>query len=211
MCSHMWKPGQSRNPAGHSGVDRTWRTAPQCRYFLTALIDRIDVGANQIDIRLRPRRLSALLDIATSAFSCGLGPRLNWDLLKSFSWGISALRQLFASDDGAISSPSAPYHLPVPREIALRSRSGLARHLGSLALRRRGPDWNGRPTAKAWVPHREEIPRSHPSMPTASLRSDVFGLGASLPTCRPAPTPAEKPGRCRRVSTGDIERIFRQA
>src|SRR5882762_9402881 len=75
----MWKPGQSRNPAGHSGVDRTWRTAPQCRYFLTALIDRIDVGANQIDIRLRPRRLSALLDIATSAFTCGLGPRLNWE------------------------------------------------------------------------------------------------------------------------------------
>ena len=52
MCSHMWKPGQSRNPAGHSGVDRTWRTAPQCRYFLTPLIDRINVGANQIDIRL---------------------------------------------------------------------------------------------------------------------------------------------------------------
>jgi hypothetical protein len=23
MCSHMWKPGQSRDPAGHSGVDRT--------------------------------------------------------------------------------------------------------------------------------------------------------------------------------------------
>jgi hypothetical protein len=40
----------------------------------------------------------------------------------------------------------------------------------------------------------EEIPRPHPSVPTASLRSDVFGLGASLPTCRPAPTPAEKPG-----------------
>src|SRR5580693_6964684 len=37
------------------------------------------------------------------------------------------------------------------REIALRSTSGLALHLGSLALRRRGPDWNGRPTAEAWV------------------------------------------------------------
>src|ERR1700726_2810585 len=34
------------------------------------------------------------------------------DLLKSFSWGIGVLRQLFASDDGAISSPPAPYHLP---------------------------------------------------------------------------------------------------
>src|ERR1700730_9864951 len=39
------------------------------------------------------------------------------DLLKSFSWGITALRQLFASDDGAISSPPAPYHLPVPRVL----------------------------------------------------------------------------------------------
>jgi len=85
------------------------------------------------------------------------------------------------------------------REITLRSRSGLALHLGSLALRRRGPDWNGRPTAEAWVSHREEIPRPHPSALTASPRSDVFGLGASLPTCRPAPTPAEKPGRCRPV------------
>src|ERR1700730_4522726 len=43
------------------------------------------------------------------------------DLLKSFSWGIRALRQLFASDDGAISSPPAPYHLPVPREKKSRN------------------------------------------------------------------------------------------
>jgi hypothetical protein len=48
-----------------------------------ALIDRIDVGANQIDIRLRPRRLSALLDIATSAFTRGLGPRLNWERVST--------------------------------------------------------------------------------------------------------------------------------
>src|ERR1700730_18205729 len=53
------------------------------------------------------------------------------DLLKSFSWGIRALRQLFASDDGAISSPPAPYHLPVPRktpgvfaDVGSRSRRG---------------------------------------------------------------------------------------
>ena len=96
----------------------------------------------------------------------------------------------------ALDSPleGSGFELPVPREIALRSRSGLALHLGSLALRRRGPDWNGRPTAEAWVPHREEIPRPHPSVPTASLGSDVFGLGASLPTFRRAPTPAENPG-----------------
>src|ERR1700724_4305333 len=40
------------------------------------------------------------------------------DLLKSFSWGITALRQLFASDDGAISSSPAPYHLSVPQKTS---------------------------------------------------------------------------------------------
>jgi hypothetical protein len=36
------------------------------RAFLTALIERIDVGANQIDIRLHPSRLCALLDMAAT-------------------------------------------------------------------------------------------------------------------------------------------------
>ena len=36
------------------------------RAFLNALIERVDVGANQIDMRLRSRRLSALLDIAAT-------------------------------------------------------------------------------------------------------------------------------------------------
>ena len=92
-------------------MDRTWRTAPQCRYFITALIDRIDVGANQIDIRLRPRRLSALLDIATSAFTCGLGPRLNWERASTPTM-IEEIR--FAAD-----SPleEARFELAVPRLV----------------------------------------------------------------------------------------------
>jgi hypothetical protein len=36
------------------------------RAFLTTLIDRIDVGADQIDIHLRPTRLAALLDVAVT-------------------------------------------------------------------------------------------------------------------------------------------------
>ena len=36
------------------------------RAFLTTLIDRIDVGADQIDIHLRPARLAALLDVAAT-------------------------------------------------------------------------------------------------------------------------------------------------
>ena len=36
------------------------------RAFLTTLIDRIDVGADQIDIHLRLTRLAALLDVAAT-------------------------------------------------------------------------------------------------------------------------------------------------
>jgi len=36
------------------------------RAFLTTLIDRIDVGADQIDLHLRPARLAALLDVAAT-------------------------------------------------------------------------------------------------------------------------------------------------
>jgi hypothetical protein len=49
-----------------------------------------------------PVRISAL------RFSAAIRPSMPSFL---FSWGIRALRQLFASDDGAISSPPAPYHL----------------------------------------------------------------------------------------------------
>src|SRR6266481_1205038 len=48
------------------------------------------------------------------------------DLLKSFSWGIGALRQLFASDDGAISFAACPIPSLCWREVDsnLRSLSG---------------------------------------------------------------------------------------
>src|ERR1700737_3872196 len=42
------------------------------------------------------------------------------DLLKSFSWGIRALRQLFASAGGAIPSPPPPSHLSVPLAVGAR-------------------------------------------------------------------------------------------
>src|SRR5580704_9908892 len=48
------------------------------------------------------------------------------DLLKSFSWGIGALRQLFASDNGAISSPPAPYHLSPGGRWIRTSGSGVS-------------------------------------------------------------------------------------
>jgi len=39
---------------------------PRQRAFLTALIDRINVGADQIDIHFRPTRLGAILDVAAT-------------------------------------------------------------------------------------------------------------------------------------------------
>jgi DNA invertase Pin-like site-specific DNA recombinase len=47
-------------------IGRSWPELPAARQctLLTALIERIDVGANRIDIHLRPTRLSTLLDIS---------------------------------------------------------------------------------------------------------------------------------------------------
>jgi site-specific DNA recombinase len=48
-------------------IGKSWTELPGTRRhaLLAALIDRIDVGANRIDIHLRPTRLAALLDVAT--------------------------------------------------------------------------------------------------------------------------------------------------
>jgi len=48
-------------------IGKSWTELPGTRQraLLTTLIDRIDVGAHQIDIHLRPTRLTALLDVAT--------------------------------------------------------------------------------------------------------------------------------------------------
>src|SRR5215813_7889594 len=60
------------------------------------------------------------------------------DLLKSFSWGIGALRQLFASDDGAISSRPAPYHLSAGgRRIRTIGSAGGAPHRRGVGSRSR--------------------------------------------------------------------------
>jgi len=52
-------------------IGKSWTELPGTRQraFLTTLIDRIDVGADQIDIHLRPARLAALLDVAATPLS----------------------------------------------------------------------------------------------------------------------------------------------
>jgi site-specific DNA recombinase len=56
---------QRRLIACAAEIGKGWTELPGTRQraFLTTLIDRIEVGAHQIDIHLRPTRLAALLDV----------------------------------------------------------------------------------------------------------------------------------------------------
>src|SRR6516165_715364 len=58
---------QRRLVAGAAEIGKNWPDLPGTRQraVLTALIARIEVGADQIDIHLRATRLGALLDVAT--------------------------------------------------------------------------------------------------------------------------------------------------
>jgi len=58
---------QRRLIACAAEIGKSWTELPGTRQraFLTTLIDRITVGADQIDIHFRPTRLAALLDVTT--------------------------------------------------------------------------------------------------------------------------------------------------
>ena len=58
--------GQRRLVAGAAEIGKSWTELPGTRQraVLTRLIERIDVGADQIDIHFRPTRLGPLLDVA---------------------------------------------------------------------------------------------------------------------------------------------------
>jgi site-specific DNA recombinase len=60
-------PAAQRRLIARAGeIGKSWPELPGTRQraVLTTLIDRIDVGADQIEIHLRPTRLAALLDVA---------------------------------------------------------------------------------------------------------------------------------------------------
>jgi len=76
--SNIYKVTRLRDPsaqrrlvAGAAEVGKSWLELPGARRraVLTALIERIDVGADQIDIHLRATRLTALLDVAATPLS----------------------------------------------------------------------------------------------------------------------------------------------
>src|SRR5207244_4170763 len=58
---------QRRLIARAGEIGKSWPELPGTRQraLLTALIERIDVGSNQIDIHCHPTRLAALLDVVT--------------------------------------------------------------------------------------------------------------------------------------------------
>ena len=60
---------QRRLIARAAEIDKIWPELPEPRQraFLTALIERIDIGDNQIDIHIRPTRLAALLNLAADS------------------------------------------------------------------------------------------------------------------------------------------------
>jgi hypothetical protein len=64
-------PAQRRLIARAGEIGKSWSelSTTRQRAFLTALIERIDVGANRIDIHFRPTRLGMLLDIAATPLS----------------------------------------------------------------------------------------------------------------------------------------------
>jgi hypothetical protein len=59
-----WSRSIKLRETEHSSSRRTELPGTRQGALLTALIDRIDVGANRIDIHFRPTRLAALLDVA---------------------------------------------------------------------------------------------------------------------------------------------------
>jgi site-specific DNA recombinase len=60
---------QRRLIARAAEIDKIWPELPETRQraFLTALIERIDIGDNQIDIHIRPALLAALLNLAAES------------------------------------------------------------------------------------------------------------------------------------------------
>jgi hypothetical protein len=63
---------QRRLAARAEEIGKRWPELPATRRraVLTALIDRIDVGVDRVDIRLSPPRLGGLLDVAATPLQC---------------------------------------------------------------------------------------------------------------------------------------------
>src|SRR6516165_3775668 len=69
QSTRLADPSAQRRLIARAGeIGKRWAELPGTRQraFLTTLIDRIDVGTDQIDMHLRPTRLAALLDVAAA-------------------------------------------------------------------------------------------------------------------------------------------------
>ena len=69
QSTRLADPSAQRRLIARAGeIGKSWTELPGTRQraFLTTLVDHIDVGADQIDVHLRPARLGALLDVAAT-------------------------------------------------------------------------------------------------------------------------------------------------
>jgi len=69
QSTRLADPAAQRRLIARTGeIGKSWTELPRTRQraFLTTLIDRIDIGADQIDMHLRPARVAALLDVAAT-------------------------------------------------------------------------------------------------------------------------------------------------
>jgi len=69
QSTRLADPAAQRRLIARTGeIGKSWTELPRTRQraFLTTLIDRIDIGADQIDMHLRPARLAALLHVAAT-------------------------------------------------------------------------------------------------------------------------------------------------
>src|SRR6516225_3275064 len=92
-------------------IGRSWTELPGTRQraLLTTLIDRIDVGADQIDIHLRPTRLAALLDVAATPLSSATDDEIQILSMSVRLWRTGrAIRMLIeGTDPFATAKPDA--------------------------------------------------------------------------------------------------------
>src|SRR4029077_8306824 len=127
------------------------------------------------------------------------------DLLKSFSWGIGALRQLFASDDGAISFAACPIPSLRWREMDSNHRSPARKSRFLLRKANCGTE-RGQPkrVVSYAVPMvRIHLPPGASQVRTCLSREFVF-LRREAAVFRGCAGRGERRGRQRRAGRGNI-------
>jgi hypothetical protein len=100
---------QRRLIARAAEIEKTWPELPEARQraFLTALIERIDIADNQIDIHIRPTRLAALLNLAAEASAVDDDSQILYVPVELRRSGREIKMRIDATDPFATAKPDA--------------------------------------------------------------------------------------------------------